>query len=108
MLFGAAAIRVRLSTLGLLQYLAPILQLAIGVFVDGEAMPQSRLAGFALVWAALIVFSADALRSGRERQLVRAAGPGEQGEHRRRTAEHQGADHVVEDIEHASTVARLP
>jgi chloramphenicol-sensitive protein RarD len=102
MLFGAAAIRVRLSTLGLLQYLAPILQLAIGVFVDGEAMPLSRLAGFALVWAALIVFSADALRS------ARTAGPGEQGEDGRSATEQQGDDHVVEDIQHASTVARAP
>jgi chloramphenicol-sensitive protein RarD len=108
MLFGAAAIRVRLSTLGLLQYLAPILQLAIGVFVDGEAMPLSRLAGFALVWVALLVFTADALRGGRERALVRAARPGEQGEDGRRATEQQGDDHVVEDIQHASTVARVP
>jgi chloramphenicol-sensitive protein RarD len=108
MLFGAAAIRVRLSTLGLLQYLAPILQLAIGVFVDGEAMPLSRLAGFALVWVALIVFTADALRGGRERALVGAVGPGEQSEDGRRATEQQGADHVVEDIDHVPTVARVP
>ena len=108
MLFGAAAIRVRPSTLGLLQYLAPILQLAIGVFVDGEAMPLSRLAGFALVWVALIVFTTDALRGGRERPLVRASGPGEQGEHGRRATEQEGDDHIVEDIDHGSTVARVP
>jgi chloramphenicol-sensitive protein RarD len=65
MLFGVAAIRVRLSTVGLLQYLAPILQFAIGVLVDGEAMPLSRLAGFALVWVALVVFTVDAVHHGR-------------------------------------------
>jgi chloramphenicol-sensitive protein RarD len=65
MLFGIAAIRVRLTTIGLLQYLTPMIQFLIGVLIDGEPMPLSRLAGFALVWAALIVFSVDALRAGR-------------------------------------------
>ena len=80
----------------------------LGVFVDGEAMPLSRLAGFALVWIALIVFTTDALRGGRERTLVRATGPGEQGEHGGRATEQEGDDHVVEDIGHGSTVARVP
>jgi chloramphenicol-sensitive protein RarD len=71
MLFGVAAIRVRLATVGLLQYLAPILQFLIGVLVDGESMPLSRLAGFALVWLALLVFMLDALGASRAR--VRAA-----------------------------------
>jgi chloramphenicol-sensitive protein RarD len=64
MLFGVAAVRLRLATVGLLQYLAPTLQFLIGVLVDGERMPLSRLAGFALVWAALLVFTVDALRGG--------------------------------------------
>jgi chloramphenicol-sensitive protein RarD len=62
-LFGAAAIRVPLTTLGLLQYLAPVMQFLIGVLVRGEAMPLSRLAGFALVWIALAVFTVDAIRA---------------------------------------------
>ncbi|WP_028060848.1 EamA family transporter RarD [Candidatus Solirubrobacter pratensis] len=62
-LFGAAAIRVPLTTLGLMQYLAPVLQFLIGVLVRGEAMPLSRLAGFALVWLALTVFTVDAIRA---------------------------------------------
>jgi len=65
MLFGAAAIRVALTTVGLLQYLAPVLQFLIGVLVYRESMPLSRLAGFALVWAALVVFALDALRAAR-------------------------------------------
>jgi chloramphenicol-sensitive protein RarD len=62
-LFGAAAIRVPLTTIGLLQYLAPVLQFLIGVLIRGEAMPLSRLAGFALVWLALSVFTVDAIRA---------------------------------------------
>ena len=66
MLFGIAAVRVKLTTIGLLQYLAPTLQFLIGVLVDGERMPLSRLAGFALVWTALVVFSVDAVRWSRQ------------------------------------------
>ena len=70
--FAAAARRVPLSTLGLLQYLTPTLQLAIGVFVYGEPMPASRLAGFVLVWFALVVMSGDGLRHryGRDASAV--------------------------------------
>src|SRR3954454_22780087 len=75
MLFGAAAIRIPLTTLGLIQYLAPILQFLIGVVVYGEPMPLSRLAGFALVWLALVVFTWDAVRSVRRGARARAAEP---------------------------------
>ncbi|MER6028650.1 EamA family transporter RarD [Streptomyces sp. NPDC001851] len=63
--FGAAAIRVPLSTLGLLQYLAPVFQFLCGVLYFHEAMPPERWAGFALVWLALILLTGDALRSAR-------------------------------------------
>jgi chloramphenicol-sensitive protein RarD len=73
MLFGAAAIRIPLTSLGVLQYLAPILQFLIGVLVYDEPMPASRLAGFALVWLALAVFSYDAIRTARRgRAAVRS------------------------------------
>jgi chloramphenicol-sensitive protein RarD len=79
MLFGAAAIRIPLSTLGLIQYITPVLQFLIGVLVDHEPMPAARLAGFALVWIALAVFIADAItsaRGGREaRRLTLDAPP---------------------------------
>lgn len=65
LLFAAAARRIPLSTVGLLQYLTPCMHLTIGVFVYGEPMPPVRLAGFALVWAALAVFTADTLRHAR-------------------------------------------
>jgi chloramphenicol-sensitive protein RarD len=65
LLFAAAARRIPLSTVGLLQYLTPLMQLAIGVFVFSEPMPPARLAGFAIVWAALVVLTVDSLRSAR-------------------------------------------
>ena len=65
MLFGAAAFRIPLTTVGLLQYLAPTLQFLIGVLIYSEPMPASRLAGFALVWVALTVFTVDAVRTHR-------------------------------------------
>ena len=64
LLFAAAARRVPLSTIGLLQYVTPVMQLLIGVVVFGEPMPPVRLAGFALVWCALAVLSVDGLRAG--------------------------------------------
>jgi chloramphenicol-sensitive protein RarD len=69
--FASAANTIPLSAIGLLQYIAPILQLACGVLILGEPMPPARLAGFALVWAALAVFTWDGLR--RLRQVSRAA-----------------------------------
>ena len=73
LLFAAATRRIPLSTVGLLQYLTPLMQLSIGVFVDGEPMPPARVAGFAVVWLALVVFSVDSLRSaraGRQRDVA--------------------------------------
>lgn len=72
MLFGAAAVRIPLTTIGVLQYLAPILQFAIGVGINGEHMPASRWAGFALVWVAVAVFSYDSLQVRRAAQRARA------------------------------------
>ena len=65
---GAAAIRVSMVSLGLLQYLAPTLQFALGILVFHEEMPASRWIGFALVWVALAVFTVEALHH-RRRQL---------------------------------------
>jgi chloramphenicol-sensitive protein RarD len=63
--FGAAARRLPLSVLGMLQYLAPVLQFAVGVLVDHEPMPAARWAGFGLVWLALILLTVDGLRTAR-------------------------------------------
>jgi chloramphenicol-sensitive protein RarD len=63
--FGVAAVRVPLATIGMLQYLAPVLQFILGLAVFHEEMPGVRWAGFALVWLALAVLTADALRAAR-------------------------------------------
>lgn len=70
--FGAAALRVPLSTLGLLQYLAPVLQFLLGITVFHEQMPPARWAGFALVWVALVMLSWDALRQLRQNRAAAA------------------------------------
>jgi chloramphenicol-sensitive protein RarD len=77
LLFAAAARRIPLSTVGLLQYLTPLMQLAIGVFVYDEEMPPARLAGFVIVWIALAVFTVDSLRHARtaSRRAVTEAVP---------------------------------
>jgi chloramphenicol-sensitive protein RarD len=63
LLFFAGAIRrIPLTYLGLLQYLTPSVQFVLGVFVFGEHMPPARLAGFALIWAALAIFTGENLR----------------------------------------------
>ena len=66
-LFGAAAIRIPLTSLGVLQYIAPVLQILIGIFVLGETMPPSRWFGFILVWVALMIFTWDLVRRTRSR-----------------------------------------
>src|SRR5690242_21622930 len=63
LLFGAAARRIPLTTLGTLQYLAPTLQFLLGVVIYGELMPTARWIGFGLVWVALVIFTVDLLRS---------------------------------------------
>jgi chloramphenicol-sensitive protein RarD len=70
LLFAAGARRVSLTTIGLLQFAAPILQFLIGWLVLGEPMPLERWIGFGLVWLALIVLTVDSVLHARR---VRAA-----------------------------------
>src|SRR4051794_1978184 len=63
--FGGAAIRVPLVTLGLLQYLTPTLQFALGVLYFHEDMPAGRWGGFVMVLVALIIFTVESLRHRR-------------------------------------------
>ena len=67
--FGAAAVRLPLSTIGLMQYLAPTLQFVLGVLYFRESMPAERWAGFLLVWLALALLTYDALRTARRGRL---------------------------------------
>lgn len=77
LLFAAAAARVPLSTIGLLQFVAPVLQLTSGLIL-GETMALSRWVGFGLVWVALVLLSVDMVgqvrRSRRSRTRHRVEG----------------------------------
>jgi chloramphenicol-sensitive protein RarD len=66
--FGGAATRVPLTRLGLMQYLTPTIQFILGVTVLGESMSAARWIGFAVIWVALALFTADSMR---QRQLTR-------------------------------------
>jgi chloramphenicol-sensitive protein RarD len=73
LLFASSARRVSLSTLGLTQYLAPVMQLLVGVLVQHEEMSAGRWFGFGIVWLALVVLTADsfvAARASRRRALA--------------------------------------
>jgi chloramphenicol-sensitive protein RarD len=63
LLFGASAKRIPLSVLGFLQYIAPTLQLLVGVVVFKESMTSAELFGFVAVWIALGLFTIDRTRS---------------------------------------------
>ena len=71
-LFAAAARRLPLVYMGLAQYIAPILQLLVGVVLLKEAMPPERWFGFGIVWLALAVLTVDMFLSARRN---RSAGP---------------------------------
>jgi chloramphenicol-sensitive protein RarD len=62
LLFAGAARRLPLTTMGLTQYVTPVLQFLIGVLLLHEAMPPARLIGFILVWIALAVLAIDGFR----------------------------------------------
>lgn len=66
LLFAAGARRAPLSVIGLLQFIAPILQFITGAWILQEPMPLERWIGFSLVWVALIVLTVDSLRAARK------------------------------------------
>ena len=63
--FSFAVRRVPLSTIGLMQYIAPTMQFLIGVLVFREAFDRDRAIGFVVIWIALAVFAVDGLRRAR-------------------------------------------
>jgi chloramphenicol-sensitive protein RarD len=65
LLFAAGARRIPLATMGILQYISPTLQFALGVWIFNEPFQASRLLGFALIWAALLVYSLEGWWSSR-------------------------------------------
>mgnify|MGYP002700228219 CR=1 FL=1 len=71
--FGAAARRLPLSTVGMLQYLAPTLQFVVALTIFNETMPPERWAGFGLVWLALVILTIDMMGGPRRNRILRAA-----------------------------------
>lgn len=67
-LFAYSARALPYSLVGVLQYLAPTLQLLCGLWVFHEAFPPGRAFGFAIIWAALGIYAADGLLRSRRRQ----------------------------------------
>lgn len=76
LMFAAAARRVPLVTIGLLQFITPVLQLICGVLLLGETMETGRWIGFGIVWIALLVLMFDSVRSVRTRRRLADAAEG--------------------------------
>jgi len=68
--FAQAARRLRLSTIGFLQYIAPTLQMLVAVTIMDEPFHSAQLYGFVPIWAALAIYSADAVWAYRKRERV--------------------------------------
>jgi chloramphenicol-sensitive protein RarD len=77
--FAGAANRISLTSLGLLQYIAPTLQFLLGVVVFDEPMPPLRWVGFALVWCALSIFTVESVITSRRRTRPEFHGPAVEG-----------------------------
>jgi len=71
-LFGFGTLRIPYSTVGLIQYLSPTIQLLLGVFLYQEPFAGARAAGFTLIWLALLLYAADGLRRARKLDALRA------------------------------------
>ncbi len=76
LLFGYAAQKIPLSTLGVVQYLAPSLQLSIGLFVYGESFPRDQMIGFMMVWCGLLIYAAEGImiRIRRKKNVLKLNG----------------------------------
>ncbi|MFN7244484.1 MAG: EamA family transporter, partial [Dietzia cercidiphylli] len=75
LLFAVAAQRIPLATVGMLQYIIPVLQMAWGILVVGERLDAVQWTGFALIWVAVIAFTL----AGRSRRRTRAGVSGRVG-----------------------------
>lgn len=73
--FAQAARRLRLTTIGFLQYLSPTGQFLLAIWLFGEALTTHKLAGFLFVWAALVVYSLDAVVAWRRNRRVALTAP---------------------------------
>lgn len=72
-LFGFGTLRIPYSTVGLIQYMSPTIQLLLGVFIYHEPFGGARAFGFSLIWMALALYATDGLRRARKLDALRAA-----------------------------------
>jgi len=72
LMFAFAAQSIPLSMVGILQYLAPTLQLLIGVFVFKESLSVERLIGFIIIWTALLIYALEGWLAARKRKRISA------------------------------------
>lgn len=70
LMFAAGARRLPLAVLGLLQYIAPTMQLLLGVWIFGETFSDARLLGFAIIWGALVLYAAEGLWMSRQAKMT--------------------------------------
>ncbi len=73
LLFAAAAPRVSMAAIGMMQYVTPTMQFLIGALILREPLPPERLVGFVLVWIAVAIFTADAVARGRRMSRIARA-----------------------------------
>jgi chloramphenicol-sensitive protein RarD len=72
-LFGFGTLRIRYSTVGLIQYMSPTIQLLLGIFLYHEHFGGARATGFTLIWLALALYASDALLRARKTEALPAA-----------------------------------
>ena len=73
--FAAAAKRLPLTVIGMVQYVGPSIQLFLAVFVLKDHIGAEKWLGLSIIWVALVIFTADAVRASRTSRLSRTADP---------------------------------
>jgi len=72
--FAAGAKRLRLATVGMLQFLAPTLQLTVALIANGETLPPAKIGGFLFIWAGVLVYIWDIRLRSKARPVVEPSG----------------------------------
>ncbi|MFK7803587.1 MAG: EamA family transporter RarD [Anaerolineae bacterium] len=75
LLFSAAAGRIPLFYLGIMQYIGPSISFLLGIFLYGETVNSSLLVGFCFVWTALVIFSVEGWMQMNSRRVALAGKP---------------------------------
>jgi chloramphenicol-sensitive protein RarD len=74
LMFGYAARTIPLSLLGILQYIAPVFQFLLGIYLYQESFTTTRLVGFAFIWLALIIFTLEGVYTRRKQVAAAPVG----------------------------------